>query len=68
MAHDPPRTMFLRIQTRPDELEPGLVNETRALILPVFVASAILFGAIFVLVDDHRQQAPLTTNDVAEAH
>jgi hypothetical protein len=64
MAHDPRRTVF----SRHDELEPELANETRALILPVFAASAILFGAIYVIVDDNRQQAPLPTHDAAEAH
>jgi hypothetical protein len=65
MAHDPSR--FPRVQTRRDDLQRDLANEAGALILPVFVASAILFGAIYVLVDDNRRQAPITIHN-ANAH
>jgi hypothetical protein len=72
MADIPPRIVLLRTAALRDDPEPALANETRALILPVLVASAILFGAIYVLADDYRQDSyrqrtPLATHD-AVAH
>jgi hypothetical protein len=65
MPHDP--SLFPRVQACRDDLQRDLANEAGALILPVFVASAILFGAIYVLVDDNRRHAPITTHNV-DAH